>query len=97
MAYSSTFGDFGCSQNLQVTSPDDTDLNLTNLPHQQALVNLMQRTGYNMIQQNGQRHYGGPPPGWKGPTPGKGNLVLFIGIEIFVVPNVCTTESLIDG
>lgn len=28
-----------------------------------ALLALMERTGYNMVQENGQRKYGGPPPG----------------------------------
>ena len=56
-------------------SPDNTDASMdviNSLPQQQALVDLMHRTGYHIFQQNGQRHYGGPPPGWKGPTPGKG-------------------------
>lgn len=28
-----------------------------------ALLALMERTGYTMVQENGQRKYGGPPPG----------------------------------
>lgn len=28
-----------------------------------ALLALMERTGYNIVQENGQRKYGGPPPG----------------------------------
>lgn len=28
-----------------------------------ALLELMESTGYNMVQENGQRKYGGPPPG----------------------------------
>lgn len=28
-----------------------------------ALLELMEKTGYNMVQENGQRKYGGPPPG----------------------------------
>ena len=28
-----------------------------------ALLALMEKTGYNMVQENGQRKYGGPPPG----------------------------------
>ncbi|XP_061662088.1 probable RNA-binding protein 46 isoform X2 [Syngnathoides biaculeatus] len=42
-----------------------------------ALVKLMDRTGYNMIQENGQRKYGGPPPNWVGPMP-------CIDCEVFV-------------
>ena len=33
-------------------------------PNEKALLDLMERTGYSMIQENGQRKYGGPPPGW---------------------------------
>lgn len=28
-----------------------------------ALLALMEKTGYSMVQQNGQRKFGGPPPG----------------------------------
>lgn len=28
-----------------------------------ALLSLIDKTGYNMVQENGQRKYGGPPPG----------------------------------
>lgn len=38
-------------------------------PNEAALLALMERTGYNMVQENGQRKYGGPPPGWEGPHP----------------------------
>ncbi|XP_043237034.1 APOBEC1 complementation factor-like isoform X1 [Amphibalanus amphitrite] len=43
-----------------------------------ALLRLMERTGYNIIQENGQRKYGGPPPNWQGPPPAKGSEV-FVG------------------
>ncbi|XP_077206513.1 APOBEC1 complementation factor isoform X2 [Paroedura picta] len=43
-----------------------------------ALRTLIQRTGYNLIQENGQRKYGGPPPGWDGPSPERG-CEIFIG------------------
>ncbi|XP_061687044.1 probable RNA-binding protein 46 isoform X2 [Syngnathoides biaculeatus] len=36
---------------------------------QLSLVNLMDSTGYDLIQENGQRRYGGPPPNWEGPAP----------------------------
>ncbi|GAB6028810.1 APOB1 complementation factor [Chamberlinius hualienensis] len=42
------------------------------------LVNLMDRTGYSMVQENGQRKLGGPPPGWTGPPPPKGSEI-FVG------------------
>lgn len=39
-----------------------------------ALLALMERTGYNMVQENGQRKYGGPPPGGnRGHTPTAGS------------------------
>lgn len=43
-----------------------------------ALLVLMEKTGYNMVQENGQRKYGGPPPGWEGPPPPRGCEV-FVG------------------
>uniref|UniRef100_A0A8C7XCA5 RNA-binding protein 47 n=1 Tax=Oryzias sinensis TaxID=183150 RepID=A0A8C7XCA5_9TELE len=42
-----------------------------------ALVTLMERTGYSMVQENGQRKYG-PPPGWNGPSPPRG-CEIFVG------------------
>ncbi|XP_071955414.1 probable RNA-binding protein 46 [Antedon mediterranea] len=45
-----------------------------------ALLELMESTGYNIIQENGQRKFGGPPPDWGAdvPTPSKGCEV-FVG------------------
>ncbi|KAK9525127.1 hypothetical protein VZT92_017457 [Zoarces viviparus] len=43
-----------------------------------ALLSLMEKTGYSMVQENGQRKYGGPPPGWEGPAPPRGCEV-FVG------------------
>ncbi|XP_077450295.1 putative RNA-binding protein 46 isoform X2 [Stigmatopora argus] len=42
-----------------------------------ALVALMEKTGHQLLQANGQRKYGGPPPEWEGPAPG-------IECEVFV-------------
>ncbi|XP_062382351.1 APOBEC1 complementation factor isoform X1 [Sardina pilchardus] len=39
---------------------------------------LIQRTGYHLHQENGQRRYGGPPPGWEGPPPERGSEI-FVG------------------
>jgi len=47
-------------------------------PNESRLLELMERTGYPMIQENGQRKFGGPPPGWQGPPPSKGCEV-FVG------------------
>ncbi|XP_077426867.1 RNA-binding protein 47 isoform X9 [Vanacampus margaritifer] len=46
-------------------------------PNEVALVALMERTGYGMVQENGQRKYG-PPPGWNGPSPPRG-CEIFVG------------------
>ncbi|KAM8924500.1 APOBEC1 complementation factor isoform 1-T1 [Pelodytes ibericus] len=39
---------------------------------------LIQRTGYSLTQENGQRRYGGPPPSWEGPPPERG-CEIFVG------------------
>lgn len=41
-------------------------------------LELMQKTGYEIVQRNGQRIYGGPPPNWRGPPPCKGTEI-FVG------------------
>ncbi|XP_030276035.1 RNA-binding protein 47 isoform X6 [Sparus aurata] len=46
-------------------------------PNEAALVALMDRTGYTMVQENGQRKYG-PPPGWNGASPPRG-CEIFVG------------------
>ncbi|XP_047221039.1 RNA-binding protein 47 isoform X1 [Girardinichthys multiradiatus] len=46
-------------------------------PNEAALLSLMERTGYSMVQENGQRKYG-PPPGWSGPAPPRG-CEIFVG------------------
>ncbi|KAM3835031.1 APOBEC1 complementation factor isoform 2-T2 [Vipera latastei] len=51
---------------------------LTGTEKEVALRTLIQRTGYSLIQENGQRKYGGPPPDWNGPPPERG-CEIFIG------------------
>lgn len=51
---------------------------LTGTQKEAALRTLTQRTGYRLVQENGQRRYGGPPPGWEGPAPERG-CEIFIG------------------
>ncbi|XP_015683476.1 RNA-binding protein 47 isoform X2 [Protobothrops mucrosquamatus] len=51
---------------------------LSGTPNEAALLQLVDRTGYTMIQENGQRKYGGPPPGWEGLHPPRGCEV-FVG------------------
>ncbi|KAM8879342.1 RNA-binding protein 47 isoform 4-T9 [Spinachia spinachia] len=46
-------------------------------PNEPALVSLMERTGYGMVQENGQRKYG-PPPGWNATSPPRG-CEIFVG------------------
>ncbi|KAK9965145.1 hypothetical protein ABG768_004254 [Culter alburnus] len=51
---------------------------LTGTQKEAALRTLIQRTGYHIHQENGQRRYGGPPPGWEGPPPERGSEI-FVG------------------
>ncbi|XP_038629040.1 APOBEC1 complementation factor isoform X6 [Scyliorhinus canicula] len=51
---------------------------LTGTQKEATLRALIQRTGYSLVQENGQRKYGGPPPEWEGPTPERG-CEIFIG------------------
>ncbi|XP_023686573.2 APOBEC1 complementation factor isoform X1 [Paramormyrops kingsleyae] len=51
---------------------------LTGMQKEAALRSLIQRTGYRLLQENGQRRYGGPPTGWEGPPPEKGSEI-FVG------------------
>lgn len=58
-------------------------------PNEENLLKLMERTGYSMVQENGQRKYG-PCPDWKGPAPPR-------GCEIFVgkIPRDCYEDELV--
>ena len=53
------------------------------------LATLMERTGYSIVQQNGQRRYG-PPPNWEGNPPPR-------GCEVFVgkIPRDCFEDELV--
>lgn len=53
------------------------------------LARLMERTGYSIVQQNGQRRYG-PPPNWEGNPPPR-------GCEVFVgkIPRDCFEDELV--
>ena len=63
------------------------DTSLQNTPS--PIAKLMARTGYSIVQQNGQRRYG-PPPDWEGPPPPR-------GCEIFVgkIPRDCFEDELV--
>ena len=55
------------------TNHDATEID--NLSKQLSLLQLCKKTGYTLIQENGQRRYGGPPPNWTGPYPAQGSEV----------------------
>ncbi|KAK7476919.1 hypothetical protein BaRGS_00031858 [Batillaria attramentaria] len=56
----------------------DPDMeSLKGAPNENALLSLIEKTGYPMVQENGQRKFG-PPPGWEGPPPPRG-CEIFIG------------------
>ncbi|XP_029949472.1 RNA-binding protein 47 isoform X4 [Salarias fasciatus] len=57
----------------QINIPDG----VAGASNEAALVALMERTGYSMVQENGQRKYG-PPPGWSGQSPPRG-CEIFVG------------------
>ncbi|XP_059166916.1 APOBEC1 complementation factor-like isoform X2 [Physella acuta] len=63
---------------------------VTGTPNEVALLALMQQTGYPLVQENGQRKFGGPPPDWSGPPPPR-------GAEIFIgkIPRDIYEDSLI--
>lgn len=51
---------------------------VTGVPNENALVDLINQTGYKLVQENGQRKFGGPPPGFDGEVPSRG-CEIFIG------------------
>merc|ERR1712083_756697 len=54
------------------------------------LLDLTNRTGYEILQKHGQRMYGGPPPGWTGPQPDKGTEVY-----CYRIPRDCFEDELV--
>lgn len=75
--------------NTQVQSSSDVIRRLG--ADESALLALMERTGYNIMQENGQRKYG-PPPDWVGSPPPR-------GCEIFVgkIPRNCFENELVPA
>ena len=65
------------------------DLNESPLERTSPIARLMERTGYSIVQQNGQRRYG-PPPDWEGEAPSR-------GCEVFVgkIPRDCFEDELV--
>ena len=54
------------------------------------LLDLTNRTGYEILQKHGQRIYGGPPPGWTGAQPDKGTEVY-----CYRIPRDCFEDELV--
>uniref|UniRef100_A0A8C5M586 RRM domain-containing protein n=1 Tax=Leptobrachium leishanense TaxID=445787 RepID=A0A8C5M586_9ANUR len=65
-------------------------INGINDTNKMALVTWVEETKTQLVQINGQRKYGGPPPGWIGDPPGSGSEV-FIGR----IPQECYEDKLI--
>lgn len=58
-----------------------------------SLQSILERTGYTLDVTTGQRKYGGPPPGWDGPTPGNGcevSSACFYCIQLQMFGKCCT-------
>jgi len=54
------------------------------------LLELGNKTGYQILQQHGQRIYGGPPPDWTGPAPDRGTEVY-----CYRIPRDCFEDELV--
>ena len=48
------------------------------------LLALQEETGYDIMQKQGQRIFGGPPPGWTGPPPGRGTEIYCYRIPRYI-------------
>lgn len=79
------FGIMTAEDSIAMMSNDSSNMSTSKItegvvgaPNEAALISLMERTGYVMVQENGQRKYGGPPPGWEGLHPPRGCEV-FVG------------------
>lgn len=91
--FTSTSGDSSCGElSPEKTGANDNDSNespLTADNQSSPIARLMERTGYSIVQQNGQRRYG-PPPDWDGQAPSR-------GCEVFVgkIPRDCFEDELV--
>jgi len=54
------------------------------------LLELGNKTGYQILQQHGQRIFGGPPPDWTGPAPDRGTEVY-----CYRIPRDCFEDELV--
>uniref|UniRef100_A0A8W8NTG3 RRM domain-containing protein n=1 Tax=Magallana gigas TaxID=29159 RepID=A0A8W8NTG3_MAGGI len=68
---------------------EEKQQSVSGTPNEANLLKLMERTGYPMVQENGQRKYG-PPPDWNAQNPPR-------GCEIFVgkIPRDCYEDELV--
>ena len=67
------------------SSSPNTDVTVAGTTNEAGLLTLLQRTGYPLVQENGQRKYG-PPPDWPVDRPPPAR-----GCEVFVgkIPRDC--------
>lgn len=93
-ASTSTSEDFSCGEfspekREALTSDDAAGSPLGSEKQLSPIAQLMERTGYSIVQQNGQRRYG-PPPDWEGEAPSR-------GCEVFVgkIPRDCFEDELV--
>ena len=91
---STTSEDSGCGElspdklwTPQAPAGDEGGESLLGVKH--PITRLMERTGYSVVQLNGQRPYG-PPPDWEGEAPSQ-------GCEVFVckIPRDCFEDELV--
>lgn len=68
---------------------NQTSQTISDAANATALLALMEKTGFSMMQENGQRKFG-PPPGWTGPPPSR-------GCEVFIgkIPRDCFEDELV--
>jgi len=56
---------------------------------------LLDRTGYTLDITTGQRKYGGPPPGWEGPEPGRGEKKFCAQVFVGKLPRDMFEDELV--
>lgn len=85
----SSCGEFSPEKNKALAADDATESPLGGDKQSSPIAQLMERTGYSIVQQNGQRRYG-PPPDWEGQPPSR-------GCEVFVgkIPRDCFEDELV--
>lgn len=77
------------SRTFVAEAKDANESPLVSMKQSSPIARLMERTGYSIVQQNGQRRFG-PPPDWAGETPSR-------GCEVFVgkIPRDCFEDELV--